>query len=97
MKKDQFIYELAQYKQNTGTTTEARMDIIAEMPGLRAMWDVRVFLPANPTAANCMWKSTRANETEKHARYVTHADGRRCPSMKLYAAVVNTYGKVLGQ
>ena len=94
VKTEQFIYELAQFNPDTGTTTEARMDIIAEMPELRAMLDVRVFLPANPTAANCKWKSTRANETEKHDRYVTHADGRRCSNMKLYAAVVNTYGKV---
>ena len=41
MKKDQFIYELAQYKQDTGTTTEARMDIIAETLELRAMLDVQ--------------------------------------------------------
>ena len=94
VKTEQFIYELSQFNPDTGTTTEARMDIIAEMPELRAMLDVRVFLPANPTAANCKWKSTRANETEKHDRYVTHADGRRCSNMKLYAAVVNTYGKV---
>ena len=45
-------------------------------------------------AASYNWKSTRANEIEKHERYVTHADGRRCSNMKLYAAVVNTYGKV---
>ena len=31
---------------------------------------------------------------EKHNRYVTHTDGRRCTNMKLYAAVVNTSGKV---
>ena len=31
---------------------------------------------------------------EKHNRYVSHTDGRRCTNMKLYAAVVNTYGKV---
>ena len=94
VKTEQFIYELAQFNPDTGITTEARMDIIAEMPELRAMLDVRVFLPANPTAASYNWKSTRANEMEKHERYVTHADGRRCSNMKLYAAVVNTYGKV---
>ena len=94
VKTEQFIYELAQFNPDTGTTTEARMDIIAEMPELRAMVDVRVFLPANPTAASYNWKSTRANEMEKHERYVTHADGRRCSNMKFYAAVVNTYGKV---
>ena len=66
------------------------MDIIAEMPQLRAMLDVRVFLS---TLAS-QWKSTRAHEAEKHNRYVTHQDGRRCTNMKLYAAVVNTYGKV---
>ena len=32
---------------------------------------------------------------QKHIRYVTHADGRRCTNMKFYAAVVNTYGKVV--
>ena len=31
---------------------------------------------------------------EKHNRCVTHTDGGRCNNMKLYAAVVNTYGKV---
>ena len=94
VKTEQFVYELAQLNEDTGTTTEARMDIIAEMPGLRAMLDIRVFLPLNPTTASSGWKSTRANEIEKHARYVTHEDGRRCSNMKLYAAVVNTYGKV---
>ena len=83
VKTEQFIYELAQFNQGTGTTTEARMDNIAEMPELRAVLDVRVFLPAN-TAAYCMWKSTGANETEKHARYATHTDGRRCSNMKSY-------------
>ena len=66
------------------------MDIIAEMPQLRAMLDVRVFLS---TLAS-QWKSTRAHEIEKHNRYVTHQDGRRCTNMQLFAAVVNTYGKV---
>ena len=94
VKTEQFVYELAQYNEDTGTTTEARMDIIAEMPGLRAMLDIRVFLPQNPTTASSGWKSTRANEIEKHARYVTHEDGRRCSNMKLYGAVVNVYGKV---
>ena len=60
------------------------------MPQLRAMLDVRVFLS---TLAS-QWKSTRAHEAEKHNRYVTHQDGRRCTNMELYAAVVNTYGKV---
>ena len=94
VKTEQFVYEFAKLNEDTGTTTEARMDIIAEMPGLRAMLDIRVFLPLNPTTASSQWKSTRANEIEKHARYVTHEDGRRCSNMKLYAAVVNTYGKV---
>ena len=31
---------------------------------------------------------------EKHNGDVTHTDGRRCTNMKLYAAVVNTYGEV---
>ena len=90
VKKEQFIYELSQLNEDTGATSEARMDIIAEMPQLRAMLDVRVFLS---TLAS-QWKSTRAHEAEKHNRYVTHQDGRRCTNMKLYAAVVNTYGKV---
>ena len=34
------------------------------------------------------------HELQKHARYVTHADGRRCSNLKFFAAVVNTYGKV---
>ena len=66
------------------------MDIIAEMPQLWAMLDIRVFLS---TLAS-QWKPTRAHEIEKHNRYVTHQDGRRCTNMKFYVAVVNTYGKV---
>ena len=89
MKTEQLVYELAQPNEDTGTTNEARMDIIAEMLGLRAMLDIRVFLPHNPTTVSSGWKYTRANEIEKHARYVTHEDGRRCSNMKLYAAVVN--------
>ena len=45
VKTEQFVYELAQLNEGTGTTTEARVDIIAEMPGLRAMLDTR-FSPA---------------------------------------------------
>ena len=90
MKKEQFIYELSQLNEDTGATSEARMDIIAEMPQLRAMLDIRVFLS---TLAS-QWKSTRAHEIEKHNRYVTHQDARRCTNMQLFAAVVNTYGKV---
>ena len=90
VKTEQFIYELSQLDENTGSTNEARMDIIAEMPQLRAMLDIRVFLSTLVGG----WKSTRAHEMEKHNRYVTHRDGRRCTNMKLYAAVVNTYGKV---
>ena len=90
MKTEQFIFELSQLDENTGNTQKARMDIIAEMPQLRAMLDIRVFL----STLNSGWKSTRAHEMEKHNRYVTHTDGRRCTNMKLYAAVVNTYGKV---
>ena len=36
----------------------------------------------------------RAQELEKHNRYVMHEDGRTCTNKKLYVAVVNTYGKV---
>ena len=66
------------------------MDIIAETPQLRAMLVILVFL----STLSSGWRSTRAHEMEKHNRYVTHTDGRRCTNMKLYAAVVNTYGKV---
>ena len=38
--------------------------------------------------------STRWNEMQRHMRYVTHADNRRCTNMKFFAAVVNTYAKV---
>ena len=94
VKTEQFIYELSQLDENTGSTNEARMDIIAEMPQLRAMLDIRVFLSTLVGG----WKSTRAHEMEKHNRYGTHTNRRRCTNMKLYAsvvaAVVNTYGKV---
>ena len=86
VKTEQFIFELSQLDENTGSTNEARMDIIAGMPQLRAMLDIRVFLSTLCSG----WKSTRAHEMEKHNRYVTHTDGRRCTNMKLYAAVVNT-------
>ena len=90
LKTDQFIYELSQLNDDTGTTTEARMGIIPEMPELRAMLDVRVFLSMLVGG----FKATRAYEMEKHNRYTIHADGRRCTTMKLFASVVNTYGKV---
>ena len=79
VKKEQFIYELSQLTEDTGATSEARMDIVAEMPQLRAMLDVRVFL----STLSSQWKSTRAHEMEKPKRYVTHQDGRRCTNMKL--------------
>ena len=87
VKAEQFIFELSQLDENTGNTNEARMDIIAEMPQLRAMLDIRVFL----SKLSRRWKSTRAHEMEKHNRYVTHTSGRRCTNMELYAAVVNTW------
>ena len=81
------MYELAQLDDNTGETTEARMDIIAETSSLRAMLDIRCFVSG--------WRSTRAHELEKHRRYATHQkDARRCTNMQLYAAVVNTLGCV---
>ena len=86
LKTEQFVYELAELDKDTGMVSEARMDLIAEMPELCAMLDVRVFLS---TAK--VWKSTRSNEMETHRRYVTHVDGRRCTIMKLYTAVVSTY------
>ena len=66
------------------------MDIVAESPMLRAMLDVRCYL----AALKRQWRSARAHEIEKHQRYVTHTDGRRCTNLTLYAAVVNTYGYV---
>ena len=77
---------MSQLDENTGNTNEARMDIIAEMPHLRAMLDIRVFL----SKLSRRWKSTRAHEMEKHNRYVTHTDGRRCTTMKRYAIVVSS-------
>ena len=89
VKTEQFIFALSQLDENTGSTNEARMDIIAEISQLRAMLDIRIFLSTLIGG----WKSTRAHEMEKHNLYVTHTDGPRCTNMKLYAAVVNTYGK----
>ena len=40
------------------------------------------------------WRSSRAHEIEKHQRYVTHSDGRRCTNLTLSEAAVNTYGYV---
>ena len=68
VKTEQFIFELSQLDENTGSTDEARMDIIAEMPQLRGLLDIRAFL----SALGSGWKSTRAQEMEKHSRYVTH-------------------------
>ena len=73
----------------TSALTAIRMDLVAEMPNLRAMLDIRVFL----STGKGKWHSTRSQEMQKHSRYVTHADGRRCTNMKFYAAVVNTYEK----
>ena len=64
------------------------MDIVAEMPTFRAMLDIRCFVSTLKSG----WRSTRSHEIEKHTRYVTHKDGRRLCNMKLFAAVVNTYG-----
>ena len=44
VKTEQFIYELSQLDENTGGTNEALMDIVAEIPQLRAMFDIRVLL-----------------------------------------------------
>ena len=90
VKLEQFIYELAQLNEDTGETKEARMDIVADMPQLRAMLDVRCYLSTLASG----WRSARAHEAEKHQRYVTHCNGRRCTNMVLFAAVVNTYGYV---
>ena len=88
VKLEQFIFELAQFDCDTGETREARMDIVAEMPTFRAMLDIRCFVSTLKSG----WRSTRSHEIEKHTRYVTHKDGRRLCNMKLFAAVVNTYG-----
>ena len=90
LKLEQFIYELAQLDENTGETQEARMDIVVESPNLRAMIDVRCFFSQLKSG----WVSARSHEVEKHKRYVTTKDGRRCTNMSLYPAVVNTYGYV---
>ena len=90
VKVEQFIHELAQLDENTGETQEAKMDIVAESPMLRAMLDVRCYL----STLKRQWRSARAHEIEKHQRYVTHSDGRRCTNLTLYPAVVNTYGYV---
>ena len=73
VKTEQFILELSQLDENTFNTHEARMDIIAEMPQLRAMLDIRAFLQRLVAGGNL----------RKHNRDVTHADGRRCTNMKL--------------
>ena len=74
----------------TGQTQEAKMDIVAESPSLRALLDVRCYL----STLKGGWRSARTHEIEKHQRYVTHSNGRRCRNLTLYAAVVNTYGYV---
>ena len=56
VKTEQFIVELSLLDENTGNTHEARLDIIAERPQLRAMLDILV-------AALCccdehIWQST---------------------------------------
>ena len=79
VKIEQFVYELAQLDDKTGETTEARMDIVAETSSLRAMLDIRCFVSTLASG----WRSTRAHELEKHRRYVTHQDGRRCTNMQL--------------
>ena len=62
LEKEQFIYELSQLNEDTGATSEARMDIVAEMPQLRAMLDVRVFFQRLPVSGSrrerMKWKST---------------------------------------
>ena len=60
VKLEQFIYELAQLNEDTGETKEARMDIVADMPQLRAMLDVRCYLSTLASG----WRSARAHEVE---------------------------------
>ena len=54
------------------------------------MLDVRCYLSTLKSG----WRYAPAHEIEKHQRYVTHSNGRRCKNMTLYAAAVNTYGYV---
>ena len=40
---------------------------------------------ADPQRPHEKWQTlVRDRETEKHARYATHTDGRRCSNMKSY-------------
>ena len=63
VKVEQFIHELAQLDENTGETQEAKMDIVAESPMLRAMLDVRCYL----STLKRQWRSARAHEIETSA------------------------------
>jgi hypothetical protein len=87
--KQKIIREKEGKVKRIKTINESRMDIIGEMPQLRAMLDIRAFL----STLSSGWKSTRAHEMEKHNRYVTHTDGRRCTNMKLYVAVRSASGR----
>ena len=63
LKTEQFVYELAELDNDTGMVSEARMDLIAEMPELCAMFDVRVFFPRQKSGSpfgQMKWKSTDA-------------------------------------
>ena len=84
IKLEQHIYALAQFDENTSETTEARTDIVAETGKFRAMLDIRCFV----SKFKCGRRSTRAHEMEKHRRYVTHQNGRRCTNMELSARAI---------
>ena len=59
VKTEQFIFELSQLEENTGSTNEARMDTTAEMPRLRAMLDIRVFFFQRLVADGNLGEHTR--------------------------------------
>ena len=62
VKTEQFVFELSQLYENTGSKNEARMDIMAEMPQLRGMLDIRLFFQRLVADGNLRehmrWKST---------------------------------------
>ena len=60
--KQKIIREKEGKVKRIKTINESRMDIIGEMPQLRAMLDIRAFL----STLSSGWKSTRAHEMEKH-------------------------------
>ena len=62
VKLEQFIYELAQLNEDTGEIKEAHMDIVTDMPQLRAMLDVRCY-PQPSRAAGDRLGPTKSRST----------------------------------